>query len=84
MPIADLDSVEFWQNRLVEIQDELSNMVGRPGFEVGGYKGFKVDEKENYDRLTMLKAECEAKLEALGAGTPGTRNVVVGSAFGGL
>ena len=68
------DTLEDWKIRLREITDELSLMVGRPGFSVAG---MSTDEKGNYERLTMLKNEAEAKIEALGGGSAGTRNVRV-------
>ena len=68
------NTLEDWERRLEEINEELGLMVGRPGFSVAG---LSTNEEGNFNRLTMMKVEAESKIEALGGGTAGSRNVRV-------
>lgn len=63
--------VEYWQIRLQEIDDELSEQTGRPGFSIGG---MTTDEAGNYERLNAERNRVTGIIASYGQGNSDTRN----------
>lgn len=63
---ADLQDVEFWKNRLVQIEDELGEMIGSVG---GIVSNMSFDQKEAYDRLISEQTRVQTKVTQLTSGT---------------
>ena len=59
---AELQTPEYWQNRLAQIEDELNDMIGAVG---GVISNMSFDQAEAYKRLTEERAYAKTQITSL-------------------